>query len=237
MGSSLRSLIAGVPDQPLTSSCCGCTSPLFSNALWWVGAVATGAHGRWEQLCPGGWECKRPAVGAGPSGPAPFCQPSLSSVLGWAWTARGRPALLVPGPGLSPAGHYANDFSTGLGAKGAQGHQAGRDPGVYLAPLRTASEGWWMFHCSWPFVLVWAKRGTESSTPGRVLAHGLLGRQEGGDRKERQRKHWSHAEGAREKAHGLRRPEGNTQPPGQRRAGPHTTWWGSWLCVPSPIPS
>lgn len=30
------SLIAGVPDQPLTSSCCGGTSPLFSNALWWV---------------------------------------------------------------------------------------------------------------------------------------------------------------------------------------------------------
>lgn len=40
--------------RPLTSSCCGGTSPLFSNALWWVGAVATGAHGRWEQLCPGG---------------------------------------------------------------------------------------------------------------------------------------------------------------------------------------
>lgn len=135
------SLIAGVPDQPLTSSCCGGTSPLFSNALWWVGAVATGAHGRWEQLCPGGWECKRPAVGAGPSGPAPFCQSSLSSVFGWAWTARGRPALLVPGSGLSPAGHYANDFSTGIGARGARGHQAGREPGVSLTSQRSASEG------------------------------------------------------------------------------------------------
>lgn len=140
-GQSPGSLIAGVPDQPLTSSCCGSTSPLFSDALWWVGAVETGAHGRWEELCPGGWECKRPAVGAGPSGPTPFCQPSLSSVLGWAWTARGRPALLVPGSGLSPDGHYANDFSMGLRTRGAQGHQDGREPGVSLTPLRGASEG------------------------------------------------------------------------------------------------
>lgn len=75
-GQSPGSLIAGVPAQPLTSSCGG-TSPLFSKALWWVGGVATRAQGRWEQLCPGGWECKRPEVGAGPSGPAPFCQSSL----------------------------------------------------------------------------------------------------------------------------------------------------------------
>lgn len=151
-------------------------------------------------------------MGAGPSGPAPFCQPSLSSVLGWAWTARGRPALLVPSSGLSPAGHYANDFSTGLGARGARGDQAGREPGVSLTPLRTANEG---VGVPLPFVLVWAKRGAESSDTGRVLAPSLLGGktvviERRGKKKKKRR---SHAEGAREKAHGLRRPEGNTQLP------------------------
>lgn len=53
----------------------------------------------------------------------------------------------------------------------------------------------------------------------RVLSHWedvgtwFAGRQDGGDRKERQREPQSHVEGTREKAHGLRRPEGNTQLP------------------------
>lgn len=198
--------------------------------------MATGAHGRWEQLCPGGWECKRPAVGARPSGPAPFCQPSLSSVFGWAWTARGRPALLVPGSGLSPDGHYANDFSTGIGARGVRGHQAGREPGVSLTS-QTTSEGRGMFHCSWPFVLVWAKRGAESSATGRMLAPGLLGGETGvgGDRKEKQREHQSHTEGAREKARGLRRPEGNTQLP-QSKKGRTPTPGTALGSVPLPHP-
>lgn len=223
MGSPLRSLIAGVPDQPLTSSCCGCTSPLFLNAPWWVGAVATGAHGRWEQLCPGGWECKRPAVGAGPSGPAPFCQPSLSSVLGWAWTARGRPALLVPGSGLSPAGHYANDFNTGLGAKGAQGHQAGRDPGVYLAPLRTASEG--VGGCSTapgPLSLC-EPRGVQSPQPLGGCWHMVC---LGGKREVIERR-GKESIGATLKVPGKRHmvsedPRATPNRPSQRRTGPHT---------------
>lgn len=123
-GQSPGSLIVGASAQPLTSSCGG-TSPLFSKALWWVGGVVTRAHGRWEQLCPGGWECKRPEVGAGPSGPAPFCQSSLPPVLGWAWAARGRPALLVLGCGLSPAVHYANDSSAGPWCQGSSPSRQG----------------------------------------------------------------------------------------------------------------
>lgn len=47
--------------------------------------------------------------------------------------------------------------------QGSSGHQAGKEPRVSLAPARTDGEGW-MFHCPWPFVLVEAKRGAESSS-------------------------------------------------------------------------